>query len=310
MTTKMKPKKATPTATPPAQALSQSDELALLLKGERPIVWGLRTSKMDGTSHGGYQWPDSGWAEAPDWNLRPECGGGLHFLKNGAGDADLLIWNADSLWQAVISFEDETVDIRTGKSKAMRCFVAASGSRAEATQLIYKHAPPGTAIHGLILTGGYRATLTGGDRATLTGGHRATLTGGHRAMLTGGNRATLTGGDRAMLTGGHRAMLTGGDDSTLTGGDGATLTGGDDSTLTGGHRATLTGGHRAMLTGGDGATLTGGHRAMLTGGDRASLIWSYIDANKRVLLTAIVGENGIEPNKPYTVQDGKIVPVE
>ena len=101
----------------------------------------------------------------------------------------------------------------------------------------------------------------------------------------------LTGGDSAMLTGGYRAMLTGGHYATLTGGDSAMLTGG--------YRAMLTGGHYATLTGGDSATLTGGYRATLTGGDYATLIFlRWVDGRRRVL-TAYVGEDGIEPGVAY-----------
>ena len=33
----------------------------------------------DGVSHGGFRWKPLGeWTEAPDWNERSECGGGLH----------------------------------------------------------------------------------------------------------------------------------------------------------------------------------------------------------------------------------------
>ncbi len=113
--------------------------------------------------------------------------------------------------------------------------------------------------------------------------HGLCMTGGYGATLTGGNRATLTGGDYATLTGGDYATLTGGDYATLTGGYGATLTGGDYATLTGGNRATLTGGYSATLTGGYGATL----------------IFMRLNGGRKRVLTAYVGEDGIEPGTPY-----------
>jgi hypothetical protein len=80
---------------------------------------------------------------------------------------------------------------------------------------------------------------------------------------------------------------------------GLCLTGGDSAMLTGGYRAMLTGGHYATLTGGDSATLTGGYRATLTGGDYATLIFlRWVDGRRRVL-TAYVGEDGIEPGVAY-----------
>jgi hypothetical protein len=113
----------------------------------------------------------------------------------------------------------------------------------------------------------------------------------------------MTGGDLSTLTGGDRATLTGGDLSTLTGGDRATLTGGDLSTLTGGDLSTLTGGDRATLTGGDYATLTGGDLSTLTGGDLSTLIFLRWIGGRRRVLTAYVGEDGIEPGVAYRAND-------
>ena len=73
----------------------------------------------------------------------------------------------------------------------------------------------------------------------------------------------------------------------MIGGDFATLTGGDYATLTGGHHATLAGGKGATLTGGDGGTL---------------IFLRWINGRRRVL-TAYVGEGGIEPGAAYRAND-------
>ena len=147
----------------------------------------LRTTKKDGKSYGGFQWPMQIGAivEAPDWEPVADCGNGLHGLKDGLGGADHLSRYEDAVWWIVKAADAIDLD---GKHKFQRCEVVAFG---------------------------YRATLTGGDYATLTGGDYATLTGGNDATLTGGDHATLTGGDYATLTGGYRATLTGGNDATL-----------------------------------------------------------------------------------------------
>jgi hypothetical protein len=85
--------------------------------------------------------------------------------------------------------------------------------------------------------------------------------------------------------------------STLTGGDGSTLTGGDRSTLTGGYRSTLTGGDRSTLTGGDGSTLTGGDDAIF------SVLYYDAKRNKWRRKFAVVGEDGIEPNVQYKLDE-------
>jgi hypothetical protein len=95
-----------------------------------------------------------------------------------------------------------------GKVKFPTCEVVLCGDRKSATDMIYAHAPCGTAIVG--------STLTGGDRSTLTGGYDSTLTGGNDSTLTGGDRSTLTGGNDSTLTGGNDSTLTGGNDSSLS----------------------------------------------------------------------------------------------
>ena len=61
------------------------------------------------------------------------------------------------------------------------------------------------------------------------------------------------------------------------------------------HYLQMTGGYRATLTGGDYATLKGGYRATL-------IFLRWIDDRRRVL-TAYVGENGILPNVAYRAND-------
>ena len=40
--------------------------------------WMIRVDS-DGISYGGFKWkPQGEWTKAPDWNSKPECGGGLH----------------------------------------------------------------------------------------------------------------------------------------------------------------------------------------------------------------------------------------
>ena len=164
----------------------------------------LRTTDKDGKSHGGFQWPFEVGATvtAPDWDAKPKCGKGLHGLLDGLGESSHLNFGPDAIWWIV---EVENAVDLGGKHKFQSCKVVAFGPRHEVTAQLYAMRPG--PIHGLVMTGGYRATLTGGYRATLTGGYDATLTGGDCATLTGGDYATLTGGDYATLTGGDDATL-------------------------------------------------------------------------------------------------------
>ena len=61
------------------------------------------------------------------------------------------------------------------------------------------------------------------------------------------------------------------------------------------------GGNRSKLTGGDWSKLTGGYRSALTGGDGSTLTFEYCDRGYVRRITAYVGEDGIKPNTPYTL---------
>ncbi len=63
----------------------------------------------------------------------------------------------------------------------------------------------------------------------------------------------------------------------------------------------------AALAGGNDSTLTGGDGSILTGGNGSTLIFSYWDGERRRLIVAYVGENGVEPGRAYSVRDGKLV---
>jgi hypothetical protein len=246
----------------------------------------LRTCDKDGKAHGGFQWPLKAGetVTAPDWEPTKECGKGLHGLLNGQGFSGHLSSKLDALWFVVESDLDKAIDLN-GKHKFQTCKVEFVGSKEKAVQYMVDHGCSG--VHFSTLTGGYGSTLTGGYGSTLTGGDWCTLTGGNRSTLTGGDWCTLTGGNRSTLTGGDWCTLTGGDHSTLAGGDHSTLTGGDWCTLTGGDHSTLTGGNRSTLTGGDGSTLS----------------ISYWDGNRNRIMIGYIGENGLEPNVAYKLNE-------
>jgi len=268
----------------------------------------LRTCNAEMKSHGGFQWPESGPVSCNDWSPEPCCGKGLHGFLWGEGDSSLANWNHDAKWLVVAVDADSIVDLG-GMVKFPCGEVLFAGDRKGATELLVSRLTKSASVIGAYITGGHDSTLTGGYYSTLTGVYDSTLTGGDYSTLTGGSRSTLTGGYYSTLTGGDYSTLTGGDYSTLTGGYDSTLTGGDYSTLTGGSRSTLTGGDYSTLTGGDYSTLTGGGRSTLTGGSRSTLTGGYdstlilkfydFDKHRYRVVTLEVGENGIEPNKPY-----------
>jgi hypothetical protein len=107
--------------------------------------------------------------------------------------------------------------------------------------------------------------------------------------------AVLECGDNQQVQGGALSVLTGGYSATMTGGDSATMTGGDYATMTGGNYATMTGGYSATMTGGNYATMTGGYSA--------TMHFRYWDGKRSRTVIAYVGEDGIEPNVAYRLNE-------
>jgi hypothetical protein len=300
----------------------------------------LRTCNSDGTSYGGFKWnlEIGGITEAPDWNPELECGGGLHGLLHGKGDGENLDHSKDSLWMAcealgpIVDLENK---IKTSKAKTL--FV---GDLKGATDFLIGAGCNPSEVVGAFITGGDSSKIIGADWSTLTGGDDSIITGGRWSTLTGGRWSTVTGGDNSIITGGNWSTLTGGNYSSVTGGEYSTLTGGNWSTLKGGHWSTVTdgnyssvtggdysnvtggkystvtggngsivtGGYHSTVTGGDGSTVTGGEYSTVTGGDGSILSLKWFDGKRTRIVTAYVGEDGIEPNVAYKLDDnGKFV---
>jgi hypothetical protein len=59
-----------------------------------------------------FKWPESGRAECPDWNPKPECGNGLHGLLWGIGDWSLShLSDPTAKWLVVEVKMAEVVDL-------------------------------------------------------------------------------------------------------------------------------------------------------------------------------------------------------
>ncbi len=128
----------------------------------------LRTNDENNCSQGGFQYPKSGWIEAPDWKPTNECGNGLHGALKGCGGGGLFKWEIDALWMVLEVEESGIIDLGS-KVKFKGGTVVYVGDRLTATNLI-------ASVYGHI--GIIGSTVTGGDMATVTGGNSATVTGG------------------------------------------------------------------------------------------------------------------------------------
>jgi hypothetical protein len=75
----------------------------------------LRKCKKDGSSRHGFVYGNKGdTVTAPDWDPKPECGNGLHGLKQGNGDWGLLLGDD---WLIIEADENDVVDIDEQKCK-------------------------------------------------------------------------------------------------------------------------------------------------------------------------------------------------
>ena len=110
---------------------------------------------------------------------------------------------------------------------------------------------------------------------------------------TGYGGVSVSRTDRGTATAGEYGTATAGDRGTATAGDGGTATAGEYGTATAGEYGTATAGEYGTATAGDGGTI------VITWWNDSSLRYRHVLAE--------VGVDGIEPNVPYVVKDGRLV---
>ena len=140
------------------------------------------------SNNGKFTYPEKGYVEAPDWNGKPECGGGLHGLLWGHGTFDLDPYGTLFL---VIECDSENVIEFDSKCKFKCGNVLLTGNQEEAIRLLKSHPnyPKDNILNYDVqidvkfAVAGYWSTLTGGYWSTLTGGNGSTLTGGNGSIF-------------------------------------------------------------------------------------------------------------------------------
>ena len=160
------------------------------MKREPGWVYGTKVTNRNGEAWGGFQWPDSGVVECPDWNPEPVCGGGLHFFEDGCGDltAAQYVLSPDAQWRLVRARDEDVVRL-DGKVKARRVEVLLCGDGATVCGEMSRLAP-GRGVHFGTSTSGDYGTSTSGNHGTSTSGYRGIIQikhwDGHRPrMVTG-----------------------------------------------------------------------------------------------------------------------------
>ena len=224
----------------------------------------LRTVDADWRSRDGFRWYKTVETVAPDWDPDPgrECGGGLHGLLWGCGDAGLLSSDPDAVWLVVaVDVVDVANPDQAHKVRFRAGRVRHHGTRDEAVDYLM--------VHGAARLPVVYGTATAGDDGTATAGYRGTAIAGYGGTATAGN------------------------DGTATAGKWGTATAGNDGTATAGYRGTATAG----LLG----TATAGYRGTATAGYGGTLIITWYDGARYRRAVGYIGENGLRPDTPYRV---------
>ena len=167
------------------------------------------------------------------------------------------------LFQVVKVIKSEIVDLG-GKVKFPRCEVIFTGSQKDATDILVKEYGNCSNVIG--------ATVVVGEGQHAIAGYKGTAT-------STGRDGTAMAGYYGTATAGYHGMATAGYHGTATAGDGGKATAGDYGTATAGHDGTATAGEMGRIS---------------------VLYW---DGKRYREVTGNIGENGLEPNVPYKLND-------
>jgi len=277
----------------------------------------LRTCRADGTSYNNFQWPDSGPVEAPDFDPKPRCGGGLHGLLWGEGKVGYLDLSPTAQWKVFRAHVSDVVHGAgelTDKCKARRGVVEYSGDREGAIKYLYEHGASGKAVVFGTSTSGDHGTSTSGDFGTSKSGDHGTSKSGAYGTSTSGDFGTSTSGYRGISTSGYRGISTSGDGGTSTSGDHGISTSGGYGTSKSGAYGTSTSGDFGTSKSGDHGTSTSGYRGISTAGYGGTIAITYWNGKRYETRVATVkdehGDGELEPNTPYCLNErGEFVQV-
>ena len=178
----------------------------------------LRTVDADWRSRDGFRWYKTVETVAPDWDPDPhrECGGGLHGLLWGCGDAGLLSPVSDAVWLVVaVDPTDVANPDQAHKVRFRAGRVRFHGTRDEAVDYLMAHGGAGLPVVCGRHSSGYKGTSTSGDWGTSNSGSGGTSNSGNHGTSTSGYKGSSTSGNWGTSTSGRGGTSTAGDRGTL-----------------------------------------------------------------------------------------------
>ena len=159
-------------------------------------IYVLRTCKEDLTSYNGFQWPESGYVEAPDWDPSPKCGSGLHGLLWGEGNGGLLDWSTQAKW-LVVRVDGEVVDLGD-KVKFKSGWVEFCGTQKDATDFLISKGAKGPVVGSTVVKGhnqtaiaGYKGVAIAGDGGSAQAGFKGSAQAGDEGTAQVGEGGTI-----------------------------------------------------------------------------------------------------------------------
>ena len=154
----------------------------------------LRTVDADWRSRDGFRWRKTVETVAPDWDPDPDrdCGGGLHGLLWGCGDAELLSPDPDALWLVVAVRPTDVVNPDQPQKVRFRAGqVRFHGTRGEAVDYLMAHGAAGLPVVYGRHSSGHKGSSTSGNWGSSTSGYKGSSTSGYGGTSTSGDGGTL-----------------------------------------------------------------------------------------------------------------------
>ena len=280
------------------------------LKPKKGNVLILKVLPADLKARGGFQWPESGYVVAPDWEPSNECRKGLHGWLWGAGNTDVVsetvLNGEDSKWLIMERSADGIVDLQ-GKVKFQDCEVRFCGNKKTAIEIMQAFAPAGMAVMFNTATAGDYGTAYAGDYGTATAGYKGTAYAGYKGTATAGDygtayagyKGTATARDYGTATAWYNGTATAGYKGTATAWYKGTAYAGDYGTATAGYYGTAYAGDYGTATAGYYGTAYAGYKGTATAGDYGCIVIQYYDGEQYRRKMAMVDGVTILPGVKY-----------
>ena len=270
----------------------------------------LKRIPQDRKTYGGFVWPSGVGTviEAPDWNDRPECGGGLHGWPWGWGLGDGMDYDIiGDVWLVLGAKPEDVIGELSGgaKCKARRVAIRLEGSFGDAMKKV---------------AGGFAATLEHAAEEGSVDNYSTSAANGYNSTsaANGDNSKSAANGDnsKSAANGNYSTSAANGYNSTsaANGNYSKSAANGDNSksAANGDNSKSAANGNYSKSAANGKNTLSAvlGNNGQVMVGERGAFAlayWSDVDGWR--FLTGKAGENGIEANRWYEVKDGQIVEV-